>query len=90
MIHWDIQWCIEPAGGAERVVSYIADRTIEELREYYADAIPSQLNSLSEALSRINYATGRKFIIIIDEWDVLIRDASADTERIYQLPARSL
>ncbi len=78
VIHWDIQWCIEPAGGAEQVVSYIADRTIEELREYYADAIPSQVNSLSEALSRINYATGRKFIIIIDEWDVLIRDEAAN------------
>lgn len=34
--------------------------------------------SLPEALSRINAASGTKFIVIIDEWDVLIRDEAAD------------
>ena len=29
-------------------------------------------------LSFINNATGNKFIVIIDEWDVLIRDAAAN------------
>lgn len=33
---------------------------------------------MSEALAVINNKTGNKFIIIIDEWDVLIRDAAAD------------
>ena len=28
--------------------------------------------------SRINAASGTKFIVIIDEWDVLIRDEAAD------------
>ena len=23
VLHWDIQWCMEPAGGPERIVSYI-------------------------------------------------------------------
>ena len=44
VIHWDVQWCIEPAGGAEQVVSYLTERTIEELREYYPDACPKQTN----------------------------------------------
>ena len=35
VIHLDIQWCIEPAGGPERVVSYISEKTIAELAEYY-------------------------------------------------------
>lgn len=35
VIHLDIQWCIEPAGGADRVISYITEKTISELREYY-------------------------------------------------------
>ena len=34
----------------------------------------SQVKSLPDALSRIKNQTGQKFIIIIDEWDVLIRD----------------
>ena len=78
VIHWDVQWCIEPAGGAEQVVSYLTERTIEELREYYPDACPKQTNSLSEVLSQINYTTRKKFIIIIDEWDVLIRDEATN------------
>ncbi len=30
---------------------------------------------MPDALSRIKDKTGQKFIVIIDEWDVLIRDA---------------
>ena len=74
VIHFDIQWCIEPAGGPENVISYITEKTIEELREYYPEQLCSNVTSLPEALSLINAATGRKFVVIIDEWDVLIRD----------------
>ncbi|MDO5350855.1 MAG: AAA family ATPase [Lachnospiraceae bacterium] len=78
VIHLDIQWCLEPAGGPERVVSYISEKTIEELRGYYPIELPEGINSLPEALSRINTLTGKKFIVIIDEWDVLIRDEAAN------------
>lgn len=78
VIHWDIQWCIEPAGGPENVLDYIIKRTIEELREYYHEEVPNHMQSLPEALSYMNKISGRKFIIIIDEWDVLIRDEAAN------------
>ena len=74
VIHWDIQWCMGPANGPEKVVSYISENTISELREYYPDVLPEENHSLAETLARINTVTGRKFIVIIDEWDVLIRD----------------
>lgn len=74
VIHLDIQWCMEPAGGAENVISYITENTVSELQEQYPNVLPEQINSLPEALSRIHEAIGNKFIIIIDEWDVLIRD----------------
>lgn len=80
VIHLDIQWCMEPAGGAERVVPYISERTIAELKEYYPDAFPVETKSLPEALSQINALTGKKFIIIIDEWDVLIRDEASNAK----------
>ena len=78
VIHLDIQWCMEPAGGPENVVSYITEKTILELRNYYPEILPDSINSLPEALSCINTSTGQKFVVIIDEWDVLIRDASTD------------
>ena len=74
VIHLDIQWCMEPAGGAENVISYITENTISELKEYYPNILPERIHSLPEALSRIHEAIENKFIIIIDEWDVLIRD----------------
>lgn len=76
VIHLDVQWCIEPAGGAEQVVSYMAKKTIEELKKVYPEILQNETSSLSETLSYIHAETGAKFVIIIDEWDVLIRDES--------------
>ena len=66
VIHLDIQWCMEPAGGADQVVPYISEKTIAELKEYYPDALSEDAKSLPEALSQINALTGKKFIVIID------------------------
>ena len=91
VIHIDIQWCIEPAGGVENVVSYISEKTISELEAYYPNILTEKTTSLPDALSQINTAVGKKFIIIIDEWDVLIRDEAARCEgsgRLHQFSSR--
>lgn len=74
VIHLDIQWCLAPAKGAAGVVSYIEKSVIAELKEKYPDIISEETVSLPEAMSEIYTATGNKFIVIIDEWDILIRD----------------
>ena len=75
VIHLDIQWCIEPAGGPERVVSYISEKTIAELAEYYPGVLKEKTESLPEVLSRINGATGKKiYCHQLMNGDVLIRD----------------
>ena len=78
VIHLDVQWCMEPAGGPEHIVSYISEQTIMELMMYYPDVVTKNMRSLPEVLARINAATGRRFVIIIDEWDVVIRDEAAN------------
>lgn len=82
VIHLDIQWCMEPAGGPEKIVSYITEKIIKELSEYYPNEVPENINSLPEVLSGIYNATGDKFIFIIDEWDVLIRDEATNEKVI--------
>ena len=67
VIHFDVQWCMMAAGDPENIVSYITEQTIQELREFYPDDLPNDINSLLEALSKINNATGNKFVVIIDE-----------------------
>ena len=80
VIHLDIQWCMEPAKGSKNIVSYISEKVISELQEYYPFVLSSKTVSLPEALSKINAATGSKFVVIIDEWDVLIRDEAANQD----------
>ena len=58
VIHWDIQWCMGPANGPEKVVSYISEKTISELKEYYPDVLLAENHSLAETLARINTVTG--------------------------------
>ena len=74
VIYFDVQWCMAPAKGANNVVSYLEQNILAELRESYPGLLPTNITVLAEALAFINEKTGRKFIVIIDEWDVLIRD----------------
>ena len=40
--------------------------------------ITSDITTIPQALSNIREKTGNKFIVIIDEWDVIIRDEAAE------------
>lgn len=78
VIHLDIQWFLSNAKDAGSVVSYITQNVLDELRKTYPDTSLSDTITLPEALSRIREKSGRKFIVIIDEWDVLIREEAAN------------
>ena len=80
VIHFDVQWCLEPAGSPKKLVDYITRNTLNELREEFHEIISEEIESLPDALSKINAKTGKQFIIIIDEWDVLIRDEAAQLD----------
>ena len=84
VIHFDVQWCIAPAKGAVNIVSFIEESVIDELKAEYPDILPDEICSLSDAMSKINMVTGSRFIVIIDEWDVLIRD-EANNSNIQKL-----
>ena len=74
VIHIDIQWFLANCENADEVVSFITKSVLDELREIYPGTLPTEFVKLPDALSRVKEKTGQKFIIIIDEWDVLIRD----------------
>jgi len=78
VIHLDIQWFLSNTGNVDVVVPYITQSVLKELREFYPEVLSSDVVMLPDALSRIKDATGQKFIVIIDEWDVLIRDEAAN------------
>ncbi len=78
VIHIDIQWFLSNVENVNDVVPYIAQMVLAELRDIYSSQLPSDVMTLPDALSRIKDSTGQKFIVIIDEWDVLIRDEAAN------------
>ncbi len=74
VIHFDVQWFLEPGVDVNNIVSMIQKAVLKELREEYPEIIDPSVAGLAGALSEIHAKTGNKFVIIIDEWDVLIRD----------------
>lgn len=74
VIHFDVQWCCISAGSSENLVSYITDIVVSELKETYPEVPLENEHTIYGAMTLINAALGKQFIVIIDEWDVLIRD----------------
>ena len=75
----DITWFISTAESIADTVKYLQRDVIKELQE----AFPSQTKeerSLPVALSDISHSAGCRFIIIIDEWDALFREAKDNIE----------
>ena len=74
VIHIDIQWCMMDAGAPEMLVEYLNQNLLTELGEVYPGIIKKDTRTVYGAMADINAVTSQKFIVIIDEWDVLIRD----------------
>lgn len=80
VIHIDVQWCMMDACEVQNTVKYINNGILDELIIAYGDVIPDTVKTAYGAMSYINAATGNTFVIIIDEWDVLIRDEANNKE----------
>lgn len=76
VIYLDITWFISSADNIRNVVTQLQQKVIGELRDAYPEA--RRESTLSETLASINQLTGNQFIIIIDEWDALFREAKED------------
>lgn len=74
VIYLDITWFISTVERIEDTVKYLQTEVIRELKDTFP-AITKEMRSLSIALSDVSDMTGDKFIIIIDEWDALFREA---------------
>ena len=76
VIHIDIQWFLTNCTDADRVVPFITKSVLGELCDMYPELLSQDVRILSDALSRVKDRTGQKFVVIIDEWDVIIRDGT--------------
>ena len=77
VIQIDFQWFFKEEA-IDNTLNFLTQTILAELREAYQDILPAAIQELPDALSYINNITGNKFVIIIDEWDMLIRSAPND------------
>jgi hypothetical protein len=78
VIYLDMTWFIADSEDIKNVVKDLQKDVIKELSDMYPDV--NRERTLPRMLSSITEMTKNKFIIIIDEWDALFREAKYDTE----------
>ena len=67
--------------GRDDIVELIQVAVIKDIRKAYPDVEIDEGCDLMDVLLNVNMATGEKFVMIIDEWDALCREA-ADKPRL--------
>ena len=77
VIHIDIQWFLTNCDDIDNFVAFLTKSILNELKVIYPMVVTSEITTIPQALSNIREKTGNKFIVIIDEWDVIIRDEAA-------------
>ncbi|MCD8103771.1 MAG: ATP-binding protein [Lachnospiraceae bacterium] len=78
VIYLDITRFISTTTSLNEIVRNVQMSVIEELREAYPLCVREKEEVLANALFAISHKTGNKFIVIIDEWDALFREAKDD------------
>lgn len=78
VIYLDITWFIATCRNHQTLIDYLQEQVLGELNRIYPFVKGEK--SLPVALSQISEKTGRKFIIIIDEWDALFREAKENID----------
>lgn len=78
VIYLDITLFISMASDIGNVVKDINTLVVKELRQVYPDIIEDGM--LADTLFHVTEVTGNKFIMIIDEWDALFREAKDDAK----------
>ena len=76
VIYLDITLFISRASNIRDVVRNINNMLMIEIDEAFQDV--QRGSDLAETLVRVTKSTGEKFIMIIDEWDALFREAKND------------
>ena len=63
-----------------RIISFIQSLVINELRDTFPSVVEEHDVSLPAVLAKINNRTGKKFVVIIDEWDCIFREDKNNIE----------
>lgn len=79
-------------GYQEQLLAYLQKKVIKELCQDYGTFLTGEERSLAGVLQQLRVKAGKKFIIIIDEWDCIFREEKENEklQKEYILFLRSL
>lgn len=80
VLFFDMTSFISMADSINDTIRDLQSDIIHELKEIFPNCINENIKSLFKALMQVHAKTGRKFFIIIDEWDALFREAQENEE----------
>lgn len=83
VIRFDVQWCISMAKDmGTDPIDYINQSIVADMKKEYPDFTFSDNLPVFGAMNEYSVKTGRRFVVIIDEWDSIIRDRNNDEHLI--------
>ena len=74
VLHFDASSFLSPLADVNTYIQRIDAALLRDMKKHFPESLEEYCPNAPEALLRIYEATNRKFIVIIDEWDCLIRD----------------
>lgn len=83
-IHLDITSFITGASRPDRILNEMVARVIDDIKSEFPDVRYSEWGSLMDVLLDVATQKGRRFVMLIDEWDALCREASDRPELLRQ------
>ena len=78
VIYLDMTWFTSTCDDSKNILHYFQNELITELLKNYPEAEKSE--SLARVIASVSEKYQTKFIIIIDEWDAIFREAKNNTE----------
>ncbi len=75
-VHLDMTAFITGASSPDRIIDEMIARVIADIKSEFPDVKYSQWNNLMDVMLDVATDTGKRFVMLIDEWDALCREAS--------------
>ena len=83
-IHWDITAFITGASSRDRIVDEMVERVLDDIKTEFPQVQYPKWETLLDVLLAVAVHTKRRFVMLIDEWDALFREASDKPELLEQ------
>lgn len=81
-IHLDISSFITEVDDVEKIVDAIEERLIADIKNEFPDVSYPKWNTLMDVLLAVALQTNQRFVMLIDEWDAICREASAHPDEM--------